>query len=85
MMAKSVVSVRVIAPIVIAVVPALVTVTVLAALVVFTSWLAKLTGAPATVTAVPDPVNEIVEAVWKKPLVLMVTVPVALPDAVGAK
>ena len=33
----------------------------------------------------PPPVNEIVEAGLKKPFVLMVTVPVAEPEPVGAK
>ena len=64
---------------------AILTVTVLAALVVFTSWLPKFTGAPVIEMAVPNPVKEIVEAGLKKPLVLMVTVPAAVPEPVGVK
>ena len=79
------VSVKVIAPIVIAAVPVFVTVTVLAVLVVFTSWLPKLSGAPINDIELPNPVR-FTELVWlKKPLELMVTLPVRFPEAVGTK
>src|SRR5579859_5117897 len=84
-MAKSVVSFKVIVPMVIAVVPVLATVTLLTALFVFTSSLPKFTGAPVMEMAVPDPVNEMLEVELKKPFVVMATVPVAVPEPVGVK
>jgi hypothetical protein len=84
-MAKSVVSLNVMPFMVIDVVPVFLTVTVWAVLVVFTSWLPKFSGAPVTEMAVPSPVKEIVETALKKPFVLMVTEPAALPEAVGTK
>ena len=73
--------VNVIAPIVIAVVPLFVTVTALLALVVFTSWLPKLTGAPVSEIALPRPVRLTVLVWLKKPLLLMVTLPLRVPEA----
>src|SRR5712671_1418539 len=84
-MAKSVVSLSVIAPMVIAVLPLFLTVTLLTALVVFFNWLPKLTGAPVRETAVAVPDKAMVETVLKKPLSLMVSVPVRIPPALGAK
>lgn len=79
------VSVRVIAPIVIAVVPVFFTVTDFAVLVVFTSWFPKASGAPVNDIALPNPVRFTVLTWLKKPLVLTVTLPLRLPDAVGTK
>ena len=79
------VSVKVIAPIVIAAVPVFFTVTVLAVLVVFTSWLPKVSGAPVNDIELPSPLR-FTALVWlKKPLELMVTLPVRFPEAVGTK
>lgn len=74
-----------IAPIVIAAVPVFFTVTLLAVLVVFTSWLPKASGAPDSDIELPNPVKATVLVWLKKPLVLIVTFPVRLPEAVGTK
>ena len=84
-MAKSVVSFNVIAPIVTAVAPLFITVTVFTALVVLASWLPKFTGAPAREMALPSPVRLMVFKELKKPLLLMVMLPFRVPDAVGTK
>src|SRR5579859_3899463 len=60
-MAKSVISLSVMLPIVIEPEPLFFTVTVLVALVVFTNWLPKFTGALVSEIAVPVPVNATVE------------------------
>ena len=78
-------SVRVIVPIVIALVPVFFTVTDFAALVVFTSWLPKARGAPVSDIALPSPVRFTVLTWLKKPFVLTVMLPVRFPEAVGAK
>src|SRR5580692_907667 len=85
LMAKSLVSLRVMAPIVMAPVPLFVTVTVFVALAVFTSCEPKLTGTPERVMAVPIPVRLTEERALKKPLSLMVTLPLLVPPAVGEK
>src|SRR5580704_3553449 len=72
-------------PIVIAAVPVFVTVTVLAALVVCTNWLPKLSGAPVSAIELPSPVRFTVLTWLKKPLELTVTLPVRFPEAVGTK
>src|ERR1017187_10097152 len=72
-------------PIVIALVPALVTVTLLAALVVDTCWLPKLNGDPVSSIALPSPVRLTVLTWLKKPLVSTVIFPLRLPEAVGTK
>src|ERR1035438_3291869 len=70
---------------VIAVVPVFFTVTVWAALVVFTSWFPKLNGEPVNEIALPNPVKLTVLTWLKKPFVLMVMLPLRFPDAVGTK
>src|ERR1700722_5070169 len=82
---KSAVSVKVMEPIVIAVVALLATVKTLLALVVFTTCLPKSTGAPAREMALPSPVTLTVLVWLKKPLVTIVTVPLLVPEPVGTK
>jgi hypothetical protein len=84
-MVKSVVSFNVMPFMVIAVAPVFFTVTVCTALVVFTSWLPKLRGAPVTEMAVATPDRAMLELALKKPFVVTVTEPAALPDPVGTK
>src|ERR1700721_3241982 len=85
LIAKSLVSFSVMAPMVTALVPLFVTVTVLGPLVGFTNWVPKLMGTPESVIAVPIPVRLTVEAGLKKPLSLMETVPRRLPALLGEK
>src|SRR5579871_2377605 len=66
-------------------VPVFFTVTVWAALVVFTSWFPKLSGDPVNEIALPSPVKLTVLTWLKKPFVLMVMLPRRFPEAVGAK
>src|SRR5579871_875606 len=70
---------------VIAVVPVLVMVAVSAALVVFTNTLPNTNGDPVSFTAVPTPLTFTLLTALKKPLELMVTVPLTFPEVVGAK
>ncbi len=74
-----------IVPIVMEVVPVFFTVTLLAALVVFTNWFPKSNGAPVSDMALPSPVRFTVLVWLKKPLEVTVTFPVRFPEAVGTK
>lgn len=84
-MAKSIVSSSVIAPMVMALVPTLWTVTVLGALVVFAGWLPKASGPPVTEIALPVPVRPTVVRLLKYPLSSIKSVPVRVPPALGLK
>src|SRR5215475_10439506 len=54
-------------------------------LMVFTNTLPKIIGDPVSLTAVPTPLTFTVLTALKKPLELMVTLPLMFPDVVGAK
>src|SRR3954454_7240654 len=69
----------------IAPVPALVNVTLCAALVVFTRTLPKFNGPPVNFMALPKPVMATELTALKKPLELIVILPRRLPELVGAK
>ena len=66
-------------------VPVFFTVTLLAALVVFTNWLPNANGEPVSDIALPNPVRLTVFVWLKKPLELTVTLLVRFPEVVGTK
>src|SRR5438270_11894925 len=68
-----------------AAVPVFLTVTLLAVLVVFTSWLPNASGAPVSDIALPNPFRFTVLVWLKKPLEFTVTLPLRFPEAVGTK